>query len=61
MELYMPDVNDKKTYIDPNTSDFVTEEHGQVRPATEEEAEETIEQWEQAEQAGKDAVERQNS
>ena len=57
----MPDPDDKKTYIDPDTLKFVTEEHGQVRDATEEEALLTAEKWESDEQAGEDVVKRRNS
>lgn len=57
----MPDPNEKKTYVDPDTLRFVTEEQGQVRSATEEEAEQTAEKWEKDKQAGEDDVKRRNS
>jgi hypothetical protein len=57
----MTDADDKKTYVDPSTTKFVTEEKGQVRPATDEEVEQTIKRWKSDEQAGEDAVKLQNS
>lgn len=37
---------DKKTFIDPETNKFVTEEGGRQREATDEEIEKTVKQWE---------------
>ena len=56
----MTDADDKKTYIDPYSKQFVTEEKGQVRPATDEEVDKTTEQWKRDEQVGEDAVKRHN-
>lgn len=54
----MTDLNDKKTYIDPDTNKFVTEEHGQSREATGEEVETTTEKWAEDRKAGEDDAER---
>jgi hypothetical protein len=56
----MTDADDKKTYVDPYSKQFVTEEKGQVRPATDEEVDKTTEQWKRDEQVGEDAVKRHN-
>jgi hypothetical protein len=48
----------KRTYIDPNTQQWVTEESGRTRPATEEEIQETVEEWSQQEKEGEQDADR---
>lgn len=43
---------DKRTYIDPETNKFVTEESGRTREATPEEIEKTVEEWERYNKEG---------
>ncbi len=41
-----------KTYIDPTTNKWVTDDFGRLRDATPEEIEATLQQWENTQDAG---------